>query len=279
MELLESMNSVIEYVESHICDDITSEDIEKIVSHRIVDFNKVFLAITNLTINDYIRKRRLTLAAQDLIKSDMTVLECALKYGYTSPDSFTRAFRQLHDINPSQVKKSSCVLKSYGKLTFIFTIKGVSAMNYKIIEKEEIRIIGVKKWFSTKNENQMNEIPKMWKNLPKDIEHLIMGDEHGDCVGVCGKMYDEGFEYWIGSITDRICPKGLEELIIPKSKWAIFEIFGELPSSLQEVFKRIYAEWLPNSEFTHANLPEIEYYYSDDSFLPNYKTEIWIPLV
>lgn len=278
MELLESMNRVITYIEDNITSEISTSDIEQVVSYKIVDINKVFLAITNSTISEYIRKRKLTLAAQDLVKNNLSVLECALKYGYSSPDSFTRAFKLLHGINPSLAKKSSCMLKSYGKITFILTIKGVNAMNYKIIEKESIRIIGVKKWFSTKNNNQLKEIPNMWKTLPKKTEELIMGHNSTNCVGVCGNMYDGGFEYWIGTMTSDKCPKELEELVIPKTKWAIFEIYGPMPNALQEVFQRIYSEWLPNSEFEHANLPEIEYYYKGDTTSKDYKSEIWIPI-
>ena len=121
---------------------------------------------------EYIRRRRLSLAGYELQKGEKSVLEVALKYGYTSPDSFTRAFRQMHGMKPSAVKKGGCLLKYYGKITFVLTIKGVNAMNYKILKKEEIHIIGFKKWFSTENDSQMTEIPKMWDSVTEEMKLL-----------------------------------------------------------------------------------------------------------
>ena len=135
--------------------------ISKIAGTSENDIQKRFYALTGISIVEYVRRRRLSLAGYELQKEKYNVLEVALKYGYTSPDSFTIAFRQMHGITPSAVKKGGCLLKSYGKITFVLTIKGVSAMNYRIVKKEEMHIIGFKKWFSTENDSQMTEIRDM----------------------------------------------------------------------------------------------------------------------
>ena len=155
-------------------------------------------------------------------------------------------------------------------------------MNYKILKKEEMHIIGFKKWFSTENDSQMTEIPKMWDSVTEEMQKKITALSNNDgVVGLCADMYDGGFDYWIGCMSDNECPEDLEEMTIPASSWAVFEIIGPmrpLPNAMQDIWKRIYSEWLPNSSYEHAMLPEIEYYSSGNMMASDYKCEIWIPI-
>lgn len=282
MNMLDTMNAVIEYVEEHLLEELHMPEIAKAAYCSEIDIQKTFYALTNISIPEYVRRRRLTLAAHELQDGKMSVLEVALKYGYTSPDSFTRAFRQMHDITPSAVKKGGCILKSYGKITFVLTIKGVNAMNYKIVEKDEIRIIGFKKWVSKENHQQLKEIPKMWDDVSEETCNMITSLSNNDgVVGLCADMYDGGFDYWIGCMSDLECPQEFEEIYIPASTWAVFEVIGPmrpLPNAMQDIWKRIYSEWLPNSGYKHAMIPEIEYYSSGDGMAADYRSEIWIPI-
>ena len=282
MDMLERMNTTIDYIEEHLLEDLHMPMIAKIAGTSETEIQKTFYALTGISIMEYVRRRRLTLAGFELQKSEKTVLEIALEHGYSSPDSFTRAFRQMHGTTPSAVKKGGCLLKSYGKITFVLTIKGVNAMNYKILIKEEIHIIGFKKWFSTENDGQLKEIPKMWDSVTEELKNKITALSNNDgVVGLCADMYDGGFDYWIGCMSDKECPEDLEEITIPASSWAVFEVIGSmrpLPNAIQEIWKRIYSEWFPNSSYEHAMLPEIEYYSSGDMMADDYKSEIWIPV-
>lgn len=282
MNMLDSMNAVIEYIEEHLLEELHMPTIAKVACCSETDIQKTFYALTNVSISEYVRRRRLSLAAHELQGGEQSVLNVAFKYGYTSPDSFTRAFKQMHGITPSAVKKGGCILKSYGKITFVLTIKGVNAMNYKIIKKEEMQIIGFKKWFSTENDQQMQEIPKMWDEITEETKSKItaLSDNDG-VVGLCAAMYDGGFDYWIGCMSHKECPEEFEKITIPASTWVVFEVVGPirpLPNSMQDIWKRIYSEWLPNSQYEHGMLPEIEYYSSGDSMAADYRSEIWIPI-
>ena len=282
MNVLESMNATIEYIEAHLLDELHMPLIAAATGTLESDLQKTFYALTGISIVEYIRRRRLSLAGYELQKGGQSVLDVALKYGYTSPDSFTRAFRQMHGITPSAVKKGGCLLKSYGKITFVLTIKGVNAMNYKIVKKEAMRIIGFKKWFSTENDSQLTEIPKMWDSVTEELKQQIttLSNNNG-VVGLCADMYNGGFDYWIGCMSDKVCPENLEEMTIPASSWAVFEVIGSmrpLPNPMQDIWKRIYSEWLPNSGYQHAMLPEIEYYSAGDMMAEDYRSEIWIPI-
>ena len=282
MNMLERMNTTIEYIEEHLLEELHMPGIAKVAGTSESEIQKTFFALTGISIVEYIRRRRLSLAGLELQKGKKSVLEIALEYGYSSPDSFTRAFRLMHGTPPSTVKKGGCLLKSYGRITFVLTIKGVNAMNYKILKKEEMRIIGFKKWFSTENDGQLKEIPKMWDSVTDEMKQRITALSSNDgVVGLCADMYDGGFDYWIGCMSDQECPEDLEEITIPASSWAVFEVIGSmrpLPNAMQDIWKRIYSEWLPNSVYEHAMLPEIEFYSSGDMMADNYRSEIWIPV-
>ena len=280
--MLECMNTTIEYIEEYLLEELSMPRIAKAAGSSEGDIQKVFYALTGISIAEYIRRRRLSLAGYELQKGEQSVLKVALKYGYNSPDSFTRAFRQMHGMTPSEVKKGGCLLKSYGKITFVLTVKGVNAMNYKIVEKEEMHIIGFKQRFSTENNSQMTEIPKMWDSVTEEMKNRITELSNNDgVVGLCADMYNNSFDYWIGCMSDKECPADLEQMTIPATTWAVFEVIGSmrpLPNAMQDIWKRIYSEWLPNSGYEHAMLPEIEYYSKGDMMSDDYKSEIWIPV-
>lgn len=282
MNILACMNATIAYIEEHLQDELHMPVIAKAAGISERDMQQVFYALTGISVAEYVRRRRLSLAGYELQKGNKSVLDVALKYGYTSPDSFARAFRQLHGMLPSEARKGGRLLKSYGRITFVLTIKGVNAMNYRIVEKEEMHIIGFKQWFSTENNRQMTEIPKMWDAVTEEMKKRITGlSNNAGVVGLCADMYDGGFDYWIGCMSDKECPDDLEIMTIPASTWAVFEIIGAmrpLPNAMQDIWKRIYSEWLPNSGYEHAMLPEIEYYSAGDMMAEDYKSEIWIPV-
>lgn len=282
MNILACMNATIAYIEEHLQDELHMPVIAKAAGISERDMQQVFYALTGISVAEYVRRRRLSLAGYELQKGNKSVLDVALKYGYTSPDSFARAFRQLHGMLPSEARKGGRLLKSYGRITFVLTIKGVNAMNYRIVEKEEMHIIGFKQWFSTEKNRQMTEIPKMWDAVTEEMKKRITGlSNNAGVVGLCADMYDGGFDYWIGCMSDKECPDDLESMTIPASTWAVFEIIGAmcpLPNAMQDIWKRIYSEWLPNSGYEHAMLPEIEYYSAGDMMAEDYKSEIWIPV-
>ncbi len=236
-----------------------------------------------MPLSEYIRRRRLTQAALELRNTDQKVIDIAVKYGYRSADAFTRAFAAVHGMTPSKARGQGAVLKAYPRITFALSIKGVIAMKYRIEEKAAFKVAGVKEWFSAVDNKQLGEIPKMWSRINSDgtaekIYSLLDREPFG-CLGICADMYNDGFDYWIAVPTTKPCPEGLAELDMPAATWAIFEVVGAMPKAIQEVWGRIFTEWLPTSGYEHAKAPEIELYFDGDTASPDYKSEIWIPVV
>lgn len=285
MNLLESMNQVMQYIENHLTEKIDPEMLAKTIGCSQWYLQRIFVSVTDISLSEYIRRRRLTCAAFDLQSTEAGILDIALKYGYQSPDAFTRAFKNMHGVTPSRSRELGTVLKAYAPITFVLSLKGVVAMNYRIEEKGKMRVIGKKKWFSMENGGQMQEIPKMWDELTEEECGRLMALSN-DCdrkiLGLCANMYNGGFDYWIGVFSEKECPDDLEEIDIEVGTWAIFEAVGPmrpLPNNLQEVTQRIFSEWFPNSGYEHAQAPEIEAYFDGDMMASDYKSEIWIPVV
>ncbi|WP_330577850.1 helix-turn-helix transcriptional regulator [Alkaliphilus pronyensis] len=135
MDLLNRLRDSIDYLEEHLEDKLDIDQVAKISLTSKFHYQRLFHMITGITVAEYVRKRRLTLAAQMLATSNAKVIDVALKYGYQSPEAFTKAFYRIHGINPSEVRDKGIVLKAYPRLSFQLQIKGEKAMNYRIVEK------------------------------------------------------------------------------------------------------------------------------------------------
>ena len=161
MDWLTQMNEALDYIESHLTDEIDLDEIGRITACPAGLFQRIFPKIIGIPLSEYIRRRKLTLAAYDLQVSDCKVVDVAMKYGYETADAFTVAFKRMHGINPAAVKENGVSLKAYPRLTFTLLVKGVTEMNYRIEEKEDIRTVGV----VIKASQENNPIPDLGRVL------------------------------------------------------------------------------------------------------------------
>ncbi|RXJ04254.1 AraC family transcriptional regulator [Anaerobacillus alkaliphilus] len=271
MDLLENMNAVVNYIENHLDEDINYKEVAKITHFSDHHFKRMFSFIAGITLSDYVRRRRLTLAAFDLKDSDMRVIDVAMKYGYNSPDSFSRAFQALHGVNPSIVKNSDVPLKAYPRMTFHISIKGDVEMNYKFVEKEAFTVIGKKETVASSGED-FN--PKMWEHI-EEIEEAVKPYDNTSFSGILNVSVTKengDIYYYIATATTKPCPKELEILEIPSQTWAVFQATGEMPDALLTTWERVYTEWFPTSGYELAEAPEFVKGITDTL------TEIWVPI-
>lgn len=284
MNFLQQMNNSLDYIEQHMDQKIDIEKIAQIAYTSKFHYQRMFNLLTGYTVLEYIRKRRLTLAAQELSTNDIKVIDIALKYGYETPESFSRAFTKLHGISPSKVKQNDVNLIAFPKLSFQIYLKGEKAMDYRIVEKESFKVIGLKREITTENGENFNIIPRFWTEVRDngELDRLDSYSNQDVCYGICMdfKLEEEKFNYYIAvDKQDKAIPEGFEEREIPQSTWAVFKCVGALPESIQETSKRIYQEWFPASIYEHDNKPEIEVYLPGDLDSPKYTAEIWVPII
>lgn len=282
MDIIDQLNAAVGYIEDNLAGEIDYAEIARVACASPYHFQRMFAAITDVPLSEYIRRRRLTQAALDLQGGGGKIIDIAMRYGYQSPDSFTRAFRAMHGVSPSQTRARGVKLKAYPRIIFALTIKGVAVMEYRIVEKEAFKVVGIKEWITVENEQNSTLIPQMWSNLPPEKYERIgslANTELTGILGICGDMYDGGFDYWIAAATTLPCPEGLLEKEIPALTWAVFEAVGPMPGAIQAVWGRIFAEWFPSSGYEHVRAPELEWYSDGDVQAEDYRSEVWIPVV
>ncbi|RED56037.1 AraC family transcriptional regulator [Cohnella lupini] len=219
--------------------------------------------------------------------SNARVLDVALKYGYDSPESFSKAFRKIHGIAPSEAKLSGASLKAFPRISFHLSLKGEKDMDYRIEEKEAFEVVGKSFPVSCVDNEHMREIPKFWAQSHADgtIPKLsaIGDDDRLLAVILDTKPNMEAFNYMIGCAADSAkldaLGEGFSASTVPVATWAIFPCEGALPGSIQGVFARIYQEWFPATGYEHSGAPEIEAYPPGDTTSEDYRCEVWIPIV
>lgn len=288
MDSLKNMNAAMQYIEDNLTHEIDFKEVAKIAFCSVYHFKRMFSFLAGISLSEYIRCRRLTLAAFELKDSNAKVIDVAIKYGYNSPDSFTRAFQNLHGITPSEARNTIRSLKAYSPMTFQLSIQGGNEMNYRIEEKEPFQIIGIQKRVPIVFNGVNKEIASMWKSLtPQSIQTLKMlsnvnpnGIISASTNFSEGRMEEKGeLDHYIGVATTKDCPEQFAQLEVAASTWAIFEAFGPFPDALQNVWGRIYSEWFPSSNYELAEGPEILWNESKDVSSPNFRSEIWVPVL
>jgi AraC family transcriptional regulator len=241
----------------------------------------MFSYMAEVPLSEYIRRRRMTMAAVDLQNSDMKVIDVALKYGYESPTAFNRAFQSIHGISPSQAKSDGVTLRAFPPISFNITIKGAVQMDYRIEKKDAFRIVGVSEKLDKELEKNFAVVPQMWQKAAMNgtVEKLVtmMNSEPMGILGVSACNTQEQWRYYIAVSSNSTVSEDFEEYIVPAATWAIFYGGGTMPHSIQELEKRIVLEWLPTSGYEYGNAPDIEVYLSADP--QNAKFEVWLPVV
>jgi AraC family transcriptional regulator len=281
MEWIDRLNDAITYMEEHMTEEIRYEEVAKVACCSAYHFQRMFAYMADIPLSEYIRRRRMSLAAADLQSGGEKVIDVALKYGYSSPTAFNRAFQSVHGIAPSAAREKGVSLKSFPPITFKITVKGVEEMDYRIEKKDSFRIVGVSQPLEREVEKNFKIVPQMWQSaamngtVPK-LASLMDGEPKGILgVSVCGD--EENWKYFIAAASTKAAGDGLEEYMVPAFTWAVFPGEGQCPQGIQTLEQRIVTEWLPTSGYEYDNGPDMEVYLNADP--QNAKYEVWIPVV
>lgn len=280
MEWVERFNDAINYIEDNLSNTIDLNKLAQLACCSTYHFQRMFAYMADIPLSEYIRRRRMSIAAVDLQGGSEKIIDVALKYGYDSPTAFNRAFKSVHGIAPSLAKTNGITLKSFPPISFKITVKGAIQMDYKIEKRDAFRIIGISAPLEKEIERNFETIPTFWQEsamngtLPK-----LVGMMNAEPMGVLGVSIcneSEPWRYLIAVSSDKPIDGTLGEYIVPAATWAIFH--GEGTNiSIQELEKKIGLEWFPTSGYEYGNAPDIEVYLSPDP--QNAKFEVWVPVI
>lgn len=271
----EGIQNAVQYIEEHLTEELEIRDIAAKAYVSAFHFQRIFSVLCGFTVGEYIRMRRLTLAAQELSLSDVRVIDAAVKYGYDSQDSFTRAFTRFHGISPTAAREKGASLRSFAPLRIKLTLEGGTMMEYKIVEKAAFTIMGRARTFSTDTSYQ--EIPKFWAEHYKEGGGELVCGLYGVCMDSDGKH----FEYLIADNYNPCLevPACCVTREIPAGTWAVFPCKGALPDALQSLNTRIWSEWLPNcKEYRLSGNYNIEMYTPPAENPEDTYSEVWVPV-
>ena len=270
---IEGIQASIDYIERNLTEELNIEEIAQNAAISPFYYQRIFGALCGMTVGEYIRARRMTLAAQELSRSDHKVIDIAVKYGYDSPDSFAKAFQRFHGITPAQAREAGIRLRSFAPVHINITLEGGNMLDYQIVEKAPFTIVGVRRRFCA--ETSYREVPEFWKEWMSDRKGLE------GMFGLCTDKDGKNLDYWIADLYKpwEHIPDGCETYLIPGGLWALFPCKGPLPDSMQKVNTQIWTEWLPALQgYTLAGNYSMEVYLTDAKDPADAVRYICIPL-
>ena len=284
--MLQELNRAIDYIEKHLTDDLSLEEISEHVNMSDYHFKTVFFYLSGMTLGEYVKNRRLSESGKDLLNGEK-VTDVAYKYGYQSMDGFARAFKKWSGVLPSDVAKKGAG-KIFPPISFVIKVKGGNSMNYRIEEKPAFYLAGVSKRVPMQFEGVNNAIVELAMSITESQRqemHALQNIEPCQVVNAsyeadAGFLKEEGeLTHLIGVLTTREDVSGqLEKVPVEACTWAVFPNEGPFPSTLQNTMAQIYSEWLPASDYEVVNIPSFSFTKMDAQKEGCAYSEVWTPV-
>ena len=280
MEWMKNLEGVIDYIEHNLDKEISFSEAARIACCSSCYFQRIFSYVFGISLSEYIRRRKMTQAAYDLQRTNNKVIDIALKYGYSSPTSFHRAFQNVHGITPTAARTMGSILQAYPPIQFKIEITGKNSMTYRIIKKSSFYIAGMRIPITENMEENFKIVPDFWKSALQENQfaklYRLAEQEPDKILGISLYKNPKEIYYYIGVAVNASIPAGMHSCKIPAATWVIFENNGCFKENVQNVFKRFFMEWLPLSGYKYAEFPDIEVYPICDSLSMCGHSEVWI---
>lgn len=255
MNIYHSLNKMLDYIEEHLEDKIDFKELAKIIATNQYTLERLFRLLTNITLTEYIRNRRLSRASYDLVESHEKIMDIAIKYQYESATSFSRAFEKLYGIKPSQIRNNPQGIKDFPKLIFEEVNTNQKPFEYDIIELEKMTLYG--KGIKTTKNTIPIDAPRFFKEM-EDKYLKDYGEFDFGMVIYKNRFESTDFEYWV--LSKKQIP-GLKPFKIEKNRYLSFRIHSQKAEEIQKLSKEFYAQFIPTCKYKLKELPELEYYH------------------
>ena len=277
MNIIKSFNNTIDYLETVLDDEIDEKKVTQLSGYSYSMFSRLFSILTETTLSEYLRSRRLTEAAVILRNKDEKIIDVAFKFGYVSSDSFGTAFKNFHGFTPSEVRNGK-PFKLVSRVQLALSVRGGRSMNITIQKKQAFTVAGV-------NEQSINSslCPSVWDKLYEKYSHDELASlGNGQSVGVCHDVENSStINYMAGYIVndvDKARSMGLDVLEVDEAEYVVVELVGSVPESIHNGWKYAMEVFFPEHGYIHSGKPDFEYYHEGDMHSKDYKMELWIPI-
>ena len=277
MQMIKAFNETIRYIESELDGEIDEGRVAVLSSYSYAMFSRLVSILTNMTLSEYIRLRKLTKAAMEINETDTKIIDIAMKYGYESPDSFTNAFKSFHHVTPTEVRNGEAY-RVVSPIQLTLSVKGGKHMDVKIQKKHGFAVAGVKL-----DNIESSSCPTVWDQLYEKYDYGTLsrmgnGQSYGMCFDVENPSRINYMAcYHVGNVS-KAREMGLEVMEIKEAEYAILSLKGPIPDCIHEGWKYAMEVFLPEQGYMHAGTPDFEVYGEGDMYSPDYKMELWIPL-
>ncbi|GAA0918437.1 MULTISPECIES: AraC family transcriptional regulator [Streptomyces violaceusniger group] len=283
--MLERLNEALDHIDSRLDQRIQVSELARIAMTSEYHFRRLFSALAGISLSEYIRRRRLTLAGAEVLAGERTLLEIAVRYGYGSGEAFARAFRAMHGVGPGEARRAGASLSSQPRMSFRLIVEGSSSMRYRVVEKERFQVVGKKVRVPLVHEGVNPAIAEFIRGLGQETIRRIAALSDQEPEGILGVSDNldpsraEGTEldYYHGVVTGAAAPEDLDALTVPAGAWAVFENSGPFPQALQYLWRDVFTQWFPSNPYQSRPGPEIlRTRLSQDGARAD--AELWIPV-
>lgn len=280
---INSIKKALNYIENNLQEDIDLSAIAKEAGYSLYHFHRIFKGIVGDSMKDYVRKRRFTEAAKELVYTNKSIVEIGIKYGYESREGFSRAFEKVYGRNPSEVRRDNLLYfirepinVDYMMFQLKLTTEGLTPLYRNLSERY---VVG-RKWKVKADGSNLQDIPLLWQkwNNEKESEKIINRKCADEIMGICIFSQGNVFDYMIGHEVNTMeyVPENMVIYRLEPSLYAVFRVIGPITESVQKTWDYIYSVWLSESKYKHRNIDDIEYYYYTEGELV---ADLYIPII
>ena len=245
----DKINQLLDYIEENLAGEISHREMAEMMAMSVYELRRIFAFIIGTPLSDYIRQRRLSTAVFDLRDGKLSITEIAAKYGYDSPSSFSRAFRDMQGITPSEAKSGEVKLKTYPRASLRFSVTGADSIEFTLAERGRMKLCGMRGVSDSGRSDCGEEIWNAYYDKSYHDRLVESGLFNGKEFAAYTDLGESSVECYIGAIIspEEKTPDGMDELIIEPSLWAVFDVVGTLDWQQSDKYYRIVTEWLESS--------------------------------